>query len=104
MNKVFENEKLFAETNDKIVRATKKIAASALPEDFILELYCECVNKKCFDRVSVALDEYTSRKKALTFFVLPDHLLPEYEYPVSKTDAYWVIKKRPDKLNKEFKV
>lgn len=105
MNKLFENEQLFEQVNIKMTRATASLAPSDFPKDFVLELYCECANKICDERISVAYDEYKRTKtEDLVFVIKPEHYLPEFERIVNKMASYWVIKKRPEKLSKQFEV
>lgn len=104
MNKIFENEQLFAAANKRLMAEAKKIAPNELPDDFVMDLYCECMNKRCLDRLSVELGIYTSQKNTLTYFVRPLHFLPEYERLIQKTPDYFIIQKRPEKLGKPFEV
>jgi hypothetical protein len=58
MNKLFENEQMFEKGNTRMAKATASLTPADFPEDFVLELYCECANKVCQERISVAYDEY----------------------------------------------
>lgn len=102
MNKIFENEQLFAAANKRIMETTHKIAPNQLPQDYAMELYCECLNKKCLEHVSIELGTYTKLKNNLTFFVRPQHYLPEFEKVVKETPEYYIIEKLPEKLDKPF--
>jgi hypothetical protein len=105
MNKLFENEKLFEQVNTKIATATAALTPQDFPKDFVLEMYCECANKACHERVSIAHDEYTNAKSDnLVFVVKPEHYLPEFERLVRKTANYWIIMKRLEKLGKQFEI
>jgi hypothetical protein len=105
MNKLLENEKMFARANGEITEAASRLTpVSEFPPDMVLELYCECANTKCFERFSIAYAEYKSVKGDLTFIVKPKHYLPEFEELMSQQTGYWVIVKRPEKLDKDFVV
>src|SRR5688572_3150344 len=104
MNKLYENEKLFERTNKKMAEAVSGIAPTDFPKDLVLELYCECANKVCHERVSIAYDEYSKAKKYPTFIIKPEHILPEFERLIRKSLNYWIIAKKAEKLNKQFEV
>ncbi|HSH31550.1 MAG TPA: hypothetical protein VK963_02675, partial [Candidatus Saccharimonadales bacterium] len=91
MNKLLDNEKMFADTNAKLTEAASALAPTNFPEDIPMQLYCECANKVCQERVSITYDEYKDTKDPLTFVAKPDHYLPEFERVVKKTPDYWVI-------------
>jgi hypothetical protein len=105
MNKVFENEQMFEKVNAKLAQATSSLTPADFPQDFVLELYCECVNKACYERVSIAYNEYKQLKAdKLTFVVKPEHYLPEFERLTKQTINYWVIVKKLEKLGKQFEI
>jgi hypothetical protein len=102
MNKLVDNEKLFAAANRKLTQTTTRLAPKDFPEDFVLELYCECANKVCVESLSIAYDEYKAAKDENIFIVKPEHYLPEYERLLEETPHYCVIQKKPEKLDKPF--
>jgi hypothetical protein len=106
MNKIYRNEKMFEEVNQRMAKATSELTPDDFPKDFVLDLYCECVNKTCYERVSIAYDEYMGSKQdsSLAFVVKPEHYLPEFEKIAKQTMNYWIIVKRLDKLGKDFEV
>jgi hypothetical protein len=105
VNKIFENESLFEEINAKMTKASSSLSPSSFPKDFVLDLYCECANKACQERVSIAYDEYKKAKSDnLAFVVKPEHYLPEFERVVRQTMNYWIILKRLEKMGKRFEV
>lgn len=105
MNKLLENEQTFEQVNVKMAATTSALSPEQFPRDFILDLYCECANKACHERVSIAYDEYKSAKAdGATFVVRPEHYLPEFERLVKKAMNYWIILKRLEKLDKPFEV
>ena len=104
MNKIYENEQLFEQVNIKLATATAALSPAEFPKDFVLELYCECANKKCLERVSIAYEEYKKVKGEKGFVVKPEHYLPEFERLTKKTVNYWTIIKRLEKAKKEFEL
>jgi hypothetical protein len=106
MNKIFENEQLFEQANRKVTTAAGRLSPNDFPEDFVLELYCECANKVCQERFTIAFDEYVKAKKEKlnSFTVLPEHYLPEFERLVKQTLNYWIIVKKLEKLDKQFEI
>ena len=104
MNKIFKNEQEFAKLNQQINHTTAQLAVQDFPADYVMDLYCECANKACLERLRIPFGKYRSIKGELTFVVKPEHYLPEFENLESKTLDYWVIRKRPEKLQKQFDV
>jgi hypothetical protein len=105
MNKLYENEKKFEDLNAKLTKAATALSPSEFPKDFELDLYCECSNKACLERITIPHNEYAQSKKAdMTFTICPDHFLPEFEEVVDRTPNYWVVVKKPEKLDKPFEV
>jgi hypothetical protein len=103
VNKVFENEQMFKRLNEGLTEATSAIAPADFPKDFVMALYCECANKVCQEKVSIAYEEYKKIKdKPLSFVVSPEHYLPQFERLVRQTANYWIVVKRPENLNKPF--
>lgn len=104
-NKIFENERMFHELNTKLAERTSELVPSDFPKDLILELYCECANKACMERVSIAYDEYIeTAKDPIKFVVKPLHMFPEFEQVVRKYANYWVVVKKLEMLGKRFEI
>lgn len=104
MNKLYENELMFERANAEMSKLTASLTPSDFPEDFVLSLYCECANKACYERINIAFGEYTQFKQEAAFVVRAEHYLPEFEHLLKKKPDYWVITKRPDRLDKPFEV
>lgn len=65
------------------------------PQDFVLQLYCECTNRLCLERVSITYKMYRNAKTNVVAFVIkPEHYLPEFERLVRKTVNHWIVMKR----------
>ncbi len=59
-----------------------------------LVLACECGERSCHEPVHISADEYQGvREHPARFIVLPDHVFPEYERVVGRTDRFEVIEK-----------
>ncbi|MDF2461324.1 MAG: hypothetical protein K0S68_727 [Candidatus Saccharibacteria bacterium] len=106
MNKIFENEQQIEHANRKVTTAAGRLSPKEFPKDFVLEMYCECANKACQEKFTIAFDEYVQHKKENlnAFAVLPEHYLPEFERLVKQTLNYWIIAKKMEKLDKQFEV
>jgi endonuclease I len=105
MNKLVENEKQFQAHNKRLAASMSRLAPTGLPEDFILELFCECANKACLEKIQIAYQTYAEiANKPRAFAVKPEHYLPEFEKLEQKHSGFWTIIKKPDKLDKPFEV
>jgi hypothetical protein len=104
MNKLLKNEQMFAKLNDGLAKSYSKLSPANYPADFALQLYCECANKACREKMAVAFKEYKEYKTPLTFLVKPEHTFLEFEEKLEEREGYWVIRKKPDKLKKPFEV
>lgn len=105
LNKLIENERVFQGINKRTTAQTAGLAPNSIPSDFVMELYCECANKACHERVDITREQYAEGVKTpKTFAVKPEHYLPEFEQVLQKTPNYWIIAKRPEKLDKPFEV
>jgi hypothetical protein len=104
-NKVYENEHMFQSINIKLANQTAELVPSDFPKDLVLELYCECANKACMDRISIAYDEYMEvAKDPIKFAVKPRHMFPEFERVLRKHANYWIVMKRLEMLSKRFEI
>ena len=84
------NESLFREVNERIEDAATKLSP------MFTEFMCECADDKCFEYVSLTLEEYTSiRKSGPTYFVVKlGHRNSEIERVVGgAADRYEVVMK-----------
>jgi hypothetical protein len=87
------NQTLFREINRRLA------ALNAGFRDVVeRDVYaCECANVSCIQHVHVSQAEYAAvRRDARRFFVAPaeEHVFPEVEIVVDKTDRYWVVEKQ----------
>jgi hypothetical protein len=104
MNKLARNEQAFAAANRSMAAATMRLAPNEFPSDFPLHLVCECANKLCEEDFDISYQDYQKAKQDNRFVVLPEHFLPEFEKLVQRTESYWLIAKKLDKLDKPFAV
>ncbi len=104
-NKLLANEQAFRGANERLAAATAQLAPGELPAELTLELYCECANKACQERISITYGEYRAiAQGGGQFAVRPSHYIPEYETVTSRHPEYWVIAKRVEKLSKPFEL
>ena len=83
------NESLFREVNERIEDAATKLSP------MFKEFMCECADDKCFEFVSLTLEEYTSiRNSGPTFFVVkPGHGNSDIERVVGgEGDRYEIVR------------
>jgi hypothetical protein len=84
------NEALFRETNEAIERGH-------FPgePDKVVRFRCECAVVECDQAIELTLAEYEQvRENPRRFFVARDHVAPEVEEVVGRTDRYLVVEKR----------
>jgi hypothetical protein len=86
------NQALFREVNERVSEITQANELSDLETNWV----CECADQTCVERVALAPSEYESiRGDPTHFLVAPgeEHVVPEIERVVEKTDRYWVVGK-----------
>ena len=87
-----KNQSLFREINERIQGLNEGFSV-VLPES---EWICECANESCIELITMTLGEYEAvRAKPNRFFVkaADDHVWPDVEQVVERTDEYWVVEK-----------
>ncbi len=87
------NQSLFREINDRM-RDLNEGFSVVTPDSG--EWVCECADESCIELIRMSLSEYEAvRANPNRFFVKPDdeHLLPDVEQVVERTDRYWVVEK-----------
>jgi hypothetical protein len=83
------NEALFRELNERATEGADAIGESTF------EIYCECANLDCIERLVVTVDEYQrAREDTTQFLVKPGHAAVEVEAVVHSTDRYEIVRKR----------
>jgi hypothetical protein len=89
--RVAKNESLFREVNERI----RGLADTFLVgRDDRQRFVCECSRNGCSESVELTLEEYADvRASDVRFVVCPDHVDPEHERVVLKTERYWVVEK-----------
>jgi hypothetical protein len=87
-----QHQAIFREVNDRIGGLTGTLNA-ALPR---AEWVCECAQTECYEPLEMSLDEYEAvRQHGARFAVAcdPEHVFPEVERVIQRTDRYWVVEK-----------
>lgn len=87
-----DNQALFRSVNDRIEQLNETF------EMFVPygEWTCECARLECFATVEMTLGEYENvRSRPDRFVVAPsdEHVLPEVEDIVERTERYWIVEK-----------
>lgn len=89
------NESVFREVNEQVEALNRNLVALEESED--MSIVCECGEIQCAQRLDVSLGEYERvRSDALLFLVVPGHEIPDVEDVVERSDAYLVVRKRPE--------
>jgi hypothetical protein len=87
-----KNQALFRDVNERIEPVNEAFGLIDAHGNFI----CECANDTCIEQISVSISEYEAvRREPTRFFVAPndEHVWPDVEVIVEKTDRYWVVEK-----------
>jgi len=83
------NEVLFRELNERV---TDDAEATG---DATFEIYCECANLDCIERLIVTADEYRrAREDPTQFLVRSGHEVEDVEEVVQTTDRFDMVRKR----------
>ncbi|HEV8099194.1 MAG TPA: hypothetical protein VGP56_08590 [Gaiellaceae bacterium] len=86
--RIIENEKLFREVNERVAGLHANF--SGPDPDWV----CECGDETCFEKVSVAVEEYEQiRLHGDWFVILPGHEKLDVERVVQQNDGYVVVEK-----------
>jgi hypothetical protein len=97
------NETVFREVNEQIERLSREVLQT--DRDETMSIVCECGEIACVERLSVPVGEYERiRVNPLLFFVIAGHEIPDVEDVVEQTDAYLVVRKRPEAVGGEIAV
>ena len=57
---------------------------------------CECANTDCLEQIRMTTREYAILRETPTYFAVAQsdqHVVPECERIVGKTDRYWIVEK-----------
>jgi hypothetical protein len=87
------NQSRFREINERIEPSN---AAHAWIDPPFADWVCECARTDCMTAVQLSVAEYeTIRSDAAKFLVAPsdEHVFPEVEQVVERTDRYWIVEK-----------
>lgn len=86
--RVAQNEAASREMNEQIEQAH-----ADSPGDYF-RIICECGNLGCARVIAISISEYQAiRSDARLFAVLPDHVMPDVEDVVRRTDRFTVVRK-----------
>lgn len=101
--RLIENEVIFRELNQKVVRGLTELKELALAhhEDALapdttqpLYFYCECSNIDCDKRIVISPQDYEKIHRHDRYFVTAkNHQLPEIERIIKRTPEYDVVEK-----------
>jgi hypothetical protein len=87
-----ENEALFRAVNERIEEAASGEAAEQL-----FEIFCECADLDCLERIEISRGSYEqARAEPDLFIVRPGHEQPTVEEVIVETRTYLLIRKTGD--------
>ena len=90
--RVAKNEGVFREVNERIRELAEGFEASGGAQ--VTAFVCECSRVNCTSAVEASLDEYRAvRRRPRQFLVLTDHVDPDHERIVRKSDRFTVVEK-----------
>jgi hypothetical protein len=96
IRRLAENELLFRHANAKI-KARQKQAYDANDDELIIQLYCECSNRNCHERIAMSVQDYEeAHKNNRQFIALPHHEDPAIEQIIAEEAGFNVIQKYVD--------
>jgi hypothetical protein len=90
-----KNQSLFREINERIEDLNASFSGILPTGDWV----CECAEAVCVETVELSVAEYESiRARSATFVVAPSdqHVWPDVERVIERTDRYWIVEKRGD--------
>ena len=86
------NERILRAVNDGIRDLEESFGGAG--QGYRASFVCECARLGCSSVTSATIEEYeTVRERPNQFLVLPDHVDPELERVVRKTDRFVVVEK-----------
>ena len=91
------NEAMFRELNERMKDIDDRLDMTAIgaPAAEVEEFMCECGRLDCAAALPMSREEYEEARSHPTYFVvLPDHVDPDIEDVVTKTDRFCVVKKK----------
>jgi hypothetical protein len=87
-DRVGKNEAIFRHVNERIAEL------SASFDSEVLELFCECADGACVERLHVGAADYErARSEEATFIVAPAHVVPSLEEVVFEGDGFVFVRK-----------
>jgi hypothetical protein len=97
LERIARNEALFRRVNEAIEDVSEGLEErSWAPEQGSVEFHCECGREGCDAHVAMDPNEYERvHGQRDRFVVHPDHVTPEIEAVVDRTDRYVVVDKLP---------
>jgi hypothetical protein len=85
-----KNQSLFRDVNERVKDVNDVFSVVTPVGDWV----CECADTACSERILLTLEQYEAIRASGTHFaVAPEHVYPEIELVVERTDGYWVVEK-----------
>jgi hypothetical protein len=81
--------------NRRVASQTSRLLPNDFPEDFMMELQCECTQQECDKLIAISCADYRVRMgHDGTFVIRPEHFAPTLEVLIDRSGEYWVVMKR----------
>jgi hypothetical protein len=88
-----KTQSLYREVNERVKSVNESFSID-LP---LGEWLCECADPACDERIEMSPAAYEEiRASSVRFVVAPEHVYPNIERVVDRTDRYWVVEKHGD--------
>ena len=88
--RILENEQAFRAINERL----REDLARVDDGDGHVAFVCECGHSECHASVELSAGEYTSaHARGDQFIALADHVIPDVEVVVARTDRFVVLRK-----------
>lgn len=85
--------------NLRVSEQMDRLLTVDFPEDFELELECECANVACHGTIMVTRSQYADvLRRGNSYMVRPGHSSVSDEIVERQHDQYWIVRKRATRL------
>jgi hypothetical protein len=88
--RVAENEALFRSVNERVTDIVAELGEATTS----VEIFCECGDARCEDRLTIARSRYEAvRENPRRFLVTVGHVAPDIEVVVEETGTFDIVEK-----------
>ena len=88
--RVAENEALFRKVNERVADIVAELGSATTS----VEIFCECGDPRCMDKLTIARSTYEAvRENSRRFLVAVGHIAPDIEVVVEETGGFNIVEK-----------